>query len=304
MNIAAESESNKNALKPAVVIVGVRSQIGHYLLKELCKDSEHRIVAVTRARTGDNAKGILWLTLEELFEVAATRCATYSGITVVHLAPIAVLPSILGRIASLNPRRVIAFSSTSAVTKAKSRDVLEQVFVEELITAEETVKQYCERKGIGWTIFRPTLVYSWGRDRNVSEIGAFIRRFKWFPIFGDAQGLRQPVHAEDLAKACKAVMDSVHTCGKTYTLAGARVLTYRDMVAEVFQRLGIPPRFVRLPLGVLRISIQCARLFPRFRNLSPELATRMAQDMNFSYAEAERDFGFRPRPFQLAPGSE
>jgi uncharacterized protein YbjT (DUF2867 family) len=77
------------------------------------------------------------------------------------------------------------------------------------------------------------------------------------------------------------------------------VLTYREMVEAVFRQLGRPPRIVEVPLPALRAAIGAARWIPGMGSLSPEMASRMGVDLCFDHAEAARDFGFRPRPFQL-----
>jgi nucleoside-diphosphate-sugar epimerase len=86
-------------------------------------------------------------------------------------------------------RRVIAFSSTSRFTKLASASPYELEVVNKLIAAEDHLMAECERLGMAWTIFRPTLIYGGaGGDRNVADIARLIRRFGFFPRFGQASG--------------------------------------------------------------------------------------------------------------------
>ncbi len=62
------------------------------------------------------------------------------------------------------------------------------------------------KQGVEWVILRPTLIYGHGRDKNITEIARFIRRFGFFPLLGKANGLRQPIHVEDVAEACFAAL--------------------------------------------------------------------------------------------------
>ncbi len=62
--------------------------------------------------------------------------------------------------------------------------------------------------GVEWIILRPTLIYGLGRDKNIAEIARFVRRFGFSPLFGKAKGLRQPLHAQDVAGACIAALDA------------------------------------------------------------------------------------------------
>ncbi len=170
---------------------------------------------------------------------------------------------------------------------------------ESLTRAEDSVASTCARLGIAYTIFRPTLIYGVGRDRNVADIARFAKRFGVFPILGRGLGLRQPVHAADLAQACMLAMNSSATFNQIYNLSGGETLTYQEMVERVFQALGKPARIVRIPEPLFRIAIHFARQIPAYRHLKPEMASRMGRDLCFDHTAAEQDFGYSPRPFLL-----
>jgi nucleoside-diphosphate-sugar epimerase len=196
-------------------------------------------------------------------------------------------------------RRLIAFSTTARFYKTDSADDAERGRLAQLVAAEDAMAELSRRYHIVWTLFRPTLVYGCGRDRNVTAIARFVRSLGFFPIVDGGRGLRQPVHADDVAQACVAALDRPLTHGKAYTLSGGSVVTYRQMVEAVFRQLGRAPRIVEVPLPVLRAAIAAARWVPGLRSLSPEMASRMCVDLCFAHAEAAHDFGFRPRAFQL-----
>jgi nucleoside-diphosphate-sugar epimerase len=103
------------------------------------------------------------------------------------------------------------------------------------------------------------------------------------------------VHAEDLAGACVAVLGNREAYAKTYTLSGGEILSYRELVERVFLGLNIRPRIVVVPVVVLRVLIRMIRLIPRFRYLTPEMASRMNADLCFDHTGAAADFGFSPR---------
>ncbi|MCW5619990.1 MAG: NAD-dependent epimerase/dehydratase family protein [Burkholderiales bacterium] len=280
-----------------VLVLGARSHVGDFLLPALVQ-AGHAVFAVSRQQSGlSRSEGVVWL-----------HAGADGGIhghpalqrpAVVSLLPAPLLAGCLESLIRLDITRVIAFSSTSVFTKARSMDPAEVRLVESLMKAESTIVSLCSKHQVAWTLFRPTLVYSWGRDRNVTEIGNFVRRFRVFLLLGRGNGLRQPVHAEDLARACVAALDNDKTFGKAYNLAGATRLTYRSMVEEVFRCEGLPPRFISVPGWAIRAAIRAARIVPRLRELSPELATRMEMDMCFDSSDALRDFGFEPRAFAL-----
>lgn len=148
-------------------------------------------------------------------------------------------------------------------------------------------------------VLRPTLVYGFGLDRNLSVIARFIRRFGFFPALGAAKGLRQPVYAGDVAAACVAALLRTEAANHAYNLSGAERLSYREMVKRLFGVLGRPPRFITIPLWMFTLAIMPLKLLPRFRKWTPAMVERMNQDMAFDHEEAARDLGFSPRAFML-----
>lgn len=216
----------------------------------------------------------------------------------IHTASLWLLPGWLEKFHARGVRRLVAFSSTSRFTKQASASAHELEVVNKLIAAEEHVVSECERLGIAWTIFRPTLIYGGaGGDRNVADIARLIRRFGFFPLFGAASGRRQPVHARDLAMACMQSLDAPASYNKAYNLSGGETLAYIDMVRRIFETLGREPRFVRIPMPAFRLAVKLARLHPRFAHLTADMALRMQADLVFDHQDATRDFGYHPGKF-------
>ncbi len=221
--------------------------------------------------------------------------------TLIHTAGLWLLPGWLDSFHAHGVRRLIAFSSTSRFTKQASASAYELEIVRKLGAAEDQVSAQCERLGIAWTIFRPTLIYGGaGGDRNVADIARLIRRFGVFPLFGSASGRRQPVHARDLATACVQSLSVPASYNRAYNLSGGETLAYADMVRRIFETLGRRPVFIRIPLALFTAAVTLARLHPRFAHLTPDMARRMQADLVFDHGEATRDFAYSPRKFDPA----
>ncbi|HLJ65514.1 MAG TPA: NAD-dependent epimerase/dehydratase family protein [Stellaceae bacterium] len=220
--------------------------------------------------------------------------AAPSGAVIFSLIPLPALPALLPRVAEA--KQIIALSSTSAVTKATSPDPRERALAAALLAAETALAQFCRERGILWTVLRPTLIYDPGVDRNVSAIAAFIRRFGFFPIVHPGRGLRQPVHADDVAAAMIAAIDNTRALGKIFDLPGADTLSYREMVARIFAGLGRAPRILPCPASLLRFGLTLVHRIFR-RGYSPALLDRMNQDLAFDRHPAEAALDYRPRPF-------
>jgi nucleoside-diphosphate-sugar epimerase len=281
-------------------VLGATSQVGFFLIPKLVQRGIE-VAALTRGTAPTAVSpcpGLAWRTYSpQALAVSLSGASRFDA--AVCLAPLPALLPLLCDLARLGVRRLVAFGTTSRFYKSASADSNEQRHMQEFVAAEAELPGRCGALGIEWTLLRPTLVYGCGRDGNIAFIARFIRRFGFFPLCEGGRGLRQPVHAADLAQACADVLDSPHTCAKAYNLSGGSRLTFRQMVEAVFRQLGRPVLTPRVPTGLLRAAIAAARRLPRLGGLSTEMAARMGEDMCFDHQDAALDFGFCPRPFSL-----
>lgn len=274
-----------------ILVTGATSQVGSFLLPRLLRDG-HKLFAISRClRDGD--EGVEWL----VDDVSSPTMAWPPVDALIHVAPLRLLPALLPDFLVKGGRRVICFGTTSRYSKAVSGAAKEKIFAAEQTAAESKVAELCEAAGAAWTVFRPTLIYGAGLDRNVTVIARLIRRFGVFPLLGAASGRRQPVHADDLAAACVAVLVESKTFNSTYDLAGGETLTYRQMVERIFAAEGRTPRFLPMPLVAFRVAMWCVSRIPRFKDFNAEMARRMNEDLVFDSTHAVQDFHFAPRRF-------
>jgi nucleoside-diphosphate-sugar epimerase len=271
-----------------ILVTGGSSVVGDYLLPRLAATG-HDFTVVSR--NAHDAAG--WRRVD----VARDRVwdASLDGTEVlIHLAPLTLLSRVLPE-APASLHRVVAIGTTSVYTKSDSSSDKDRELVRQQRAAEQTLIEFCAARGIVYTLFRPTLVYDGVRDKNVARIARIIRNLGFFPVAAPGKGLRQPLHADDLAAACVAALNARGS--NAYELAGGETLTYRAMLERIFQAVGRRPRLLPLPLALYRFAIAAARLLPRYRALTPAVADRMNQDMVFDCSAALRDFGLKPRPF-------
>lgn len=288
------SKSTQNEGRRRIVVTGATSLIGDYLLPILANRG-FEVHAISRNPPSyGKESGLFWHSADISREVPE---AIRGADGLIHLAPLATLPAILETLGPDAPKRVIGFGSTSLFTKSDSALEQERNLVQGLADAEKRIAQCGASFGIEWTVFRPTLVYHLGRDKNVTTIALFLKKFGFFPLVDGAKGKRQPVHAEDLAKASIEAMDNPNTFSKAYNLSGAETLPYREMVRRIAESLGLRPRMIDIPLPLLQFFIVMIAKLPRFKHLNSEMATRISRDMCFENQEARDDFGFSPRRF-------
>lgn len=279
-------------------ILGATSLVGACLLP-LLTQAKWRVMAFSRRAVGQAGDGVAWRQLAPSPQAPFPFAGEGIIACWICVAPIWVLPEYFGLLDAQGARRVVVLSSTSRFTKNDSTDPEEQAIARRLADAETRVREWAESRSVEWVILRPTLIYGLGRDKNIAEIACFIRRFGFFPLFGKANGLRQPVHAADVAAACLAALQAPGAANRDYNISGGETLPYRDMVARVFFALGRSPRLLRVPLWVFSLAVALLRRLPRYRQWSIAMAERMSRDLVCDHAEAARDLGFKPRAFVL-----
>lgn len=289
------------ASSPKIIVTGATSIVGHYLLPRLLR-AGYEVHAISRGggkTLAPTGKQLRW---HQADITHPDQLPKVDAQALIHLAPLWLLPALLPVLNTLQIKRVIGFGSTSLFSKADSADPNERQLAVHFSQAEEAISRLCGATGTRWTIFRPTLVYDHARDKNITRISGFIRRYGFFPLLGKGLGLRQPVHADDLAEACLMALEQQATFGKSYNLSGGETLTYRQMVETIFNTLQKTPHFLILPTWMFRGALRIMTLLPGKRSVTPEMATRMNVDLCFNHADATHDFGFSPRRFLPGPG--
>ena len=184
--------------------------------------------------------------------------------------------------------RAIFISTTAIFTQlnAKSKQVR--------LDAERAI----EASGLKYTILRPTMIYGSPRDRNMWRLIRFMRYSPVVPVFGDGNSLQQPIYVGDVAQAILSCLCNAQTIRKSYNIAGKFPLTYNQVIDTIAGQMKKRVWKIHIP------SMPMITLLNFFENLhipfpiKAEQVLRLNENKNFSYEEAERDFGFSPLPFE------
>lgn len=265
-----------------ILVLGATSLVGRFALPRLEAAGLAHLAVSRGEATG-------WIQAD--IETPAGLAALPRAETVLSFSPIWLLPGALEALKAKGLRRLIAFSSTSVETKAGSPHPHEQAVVADLRRGEAAVQS----SGVQWTILRPTMIYAEGLDGNVSRLAALVRRLGVLPISGRGEGLRQPVHADDLAIAAIAALGAPAAVGQIYALAGGETLTYRTMCTRIFEGLGKRPRILSLPQPLWQAGLALAS--PILTGTTAQMGERMDRDLVFDDALARRDLDWSPRHF-------
>jgi len=277
------------------LVFGASGQIGRPLLT-LLHTGGWRVTALSRQERNDEP-GLHWLR----GDFAQLPALPARVDTVFSCGPLDHFSHWYAR-STLDAGRVIAFGSTSAEVKAASPDGAERDVAQRLQMAEARVFDTARVRSADATLLRPTLVYGVGRDHTLTRIAAMAARWNRMLLPRRANGLRQPVHVDDLAAAAYGAVHSPGAAGNTYALPGGEAVPYRDMVARVLATLQPPPPLLEVPGPVFAMLLKAAQARGIGTGLGDAAVERMRTDLVFDAQPARRDLGFAPRPFRPVRG--
>ena len=226
----------------------------------------------TSDRTPLSALTVEWVT-DDLSNAESLTSAMQGTDALVNIASLGFghADNIISAAKAAGIKRAIFISTTAIFTQlnAGSKSVR--------LAAEDTIRS----SGLDFTILRPTMIYGSPRDRNMWRLIRLLRISPVMPIFGDGGSLQQPIFVDDVAQAVLRALQTDATIGKSYNIAGKAPLTSNPVIDTVAASLGkrIWKRMhIRLPIKA-------------------EQVLRLNENKDFSYAEAQRDFGFSPCSF-------
>lgn len=197
--------------------------------------------------------------------------------------------SILKSMKEAGVKRGLFISTTAIFTQLNAGSKSIRLAAEEAIQAS----------GLDYTILRPTMIYGTPRDRNMWRLIRLLRITPVMPIFGDGESLQQPIFVDDVAQAVLLALQNDVTLRKSYNIAGKAPLTYNQVIDIVATALGKRVWKLHLPyMPIVRVLQFTERIGIRLP-IKAEQVLRLNENKAFSYEEAQRDFGFSPRSFEV-----
>jgi hypothetical protein len=234
----------------------------------------------------------------------------------ISFAPIWLLAPFLEQLAESHPeqlegiRGLIACSSSSVVTKRFAANGFDRQLVAKLIAAETHLIAICRRLQIPCRILRPTLIYGqvghYG-DRNLSQLLSLLRRLPMMPL-PTYTGLRQPIHARQLAAVALQLAKQLITSGldpgqpECFEVGGDTELSYTEMLRALQHSLPQDDparRCYLLPIPNRLFFLFAAPLLTS----SPkafEAVLRIGSDLS-GFMPAHKLLGEAPQPFPVQP---
>ena len=134
------------------------------------------------------------------------------------------------------------------VSVFKAQEVKGSAYFEAHAAFEEELK----RSGLDYALIRPTGIY------YIFEEFVKLARRGIIPLFGDGSAKTNPIDERDVARICVEAIDAPQN---VYDIGGPEVFTRREISEMCFKALGKKPRFIKYPIGLMRLLIKPLKLF-------------------------------------------
>ena len=286
-------------MEQTVLITGLTSRTGRFLLARMCREREKlagmRFAAIVRPTSDTAAIDESGLSIEKrvgdvtdpLFMAKAAQGAD----TLLHIMGIHWSEPVVSAALAAGARRVIAVHTTGIYSKYKSAG-------EEYRHIDARIEHMCRDAGASLTILRPTMIYGGIDDSNICTFIKMVDRLPFMPVVAGARYALQPVHRRDLGHAYFDVL--LHpeiTDNKQYVLSGEAPVLLRDMLTMIGQCLGKRVRFLSVPYWIAITGAVCLYGVSFGKLDFREKVQRLVEPRAYPHGEATRDFGYSPMPF-------
>ncbi len=112
------------------------------------------------------------------------------------------------------------------------------------------------------TIFRPSIIFGAG-DSFFTRFAHLGQLLHFLPLIGGGRTKFQPVYVGDVADAFINAAADEETSGRTYTLVGPGIYSFKQLFETMLKITGQSVRLVNLPWGLASLQATLMELLPR-----------------------------------------
>jgi uncharacterized protein YbjT (DUF2867 family) len=142
----------------------------------------------------------------------------------------------------------------------------------EIVKAKERFADELKEADLEHFIVRPNGFFS-----DMTEFFKMAQKGRVY-LFGNGEFRGNPIHGEDLAKAC---VDRLNSGSQEFDIGGPEILSHNQIALQSFEVLGKKPQITHLPLWLKDLIMKFARTFTSSKTYGPLefLLTVLTMDM-------------------------
>lgn len=190
---------------------------------------------------------------------------------------------------------------TSITTKNSAEAKSRSEVARRLQEGERWIESNLHHKGVPAFILRPTLVFGGRWNRNINAIKRVLARSPFRPRLPFAVGLRNPIHADDLAEWIMRVLGSSSKLDTELAVVeypGGEPISFDTLLARCADSVDCPVRTLRVNHLALRCITFALRRLPTFAEIPKDFVDRLAQDFTFTDTRASLAASVEKRRFR------
>lgn len=278
-----------------ILISGSNGLTGTELIKNINNIkvlNESNIILANR-RENQHIKSIINVREEIIFDLKdeyewLKLLKTYQPDQVLNISNIRHSSALLDAIKRQAKKPKIYIVGTTAVHSRHSSCNYEYRWHEQKIRSYEG--DYC--------ILRPSMIYGNLKDKNMHKVIKFIKKYRFFPVFGDGTNLMQPVYYKDLSYAIGQSLE-LSPLNLSIDISGDECQTYFSIIENIFSALHIRAKILRLPIELSKTLLKA--IPSKLKNKVPvsyEQLIRLQEDKSFDNKDAKNLLKYNPLSFK------
>jgi len=172
------------------------------------------------------------------------------------------------------------------------------------LESRKEVEEIIRNSGIDHTIFRASIII--GRGGAAFDIlDTVVHKFAIIPIFEWENTRVQPIYIDDVIRYLVECLDRKETLNKCYDIGCSQVLTYKELIQQYADELGLKRIFIRIPGSWHWLSATVlGKLSPVNPNVVYWLIESLHNNMICEPNDLNKIFGFEPIGFKESINKE
>lgn len=280
-----------------ILVTGATSQLGEVIIKKLSESNEKVRCFV---RKSSNIECLKYKNVEFAYgdfdDYSSIKNALEGVDYVIHIGGIWYAKDFLSVLESQNRKikKLVFVGSTSRFQKVNSKDPKEIDLVKKMISSEDLINNSKQNT----VIIRPTMLYGIDKDKNILILIKFMNKFHVFPIIGEGNGLKQPVHVYDVADAVLKTLKDENLVKNAYNIPGANAIEYKKIIMEIKKNLNTRIFVFNIPMCMAKLGFRIYKFIRPNTIINIDMVSRVGENYIFDYKSASEDFGYSPMTFE------